>query len=82
MKYLMPQFAERMSKAYGKEKKYQDCLNKEEMLYEKLKKRLDEEDLQILDDYMHATIETANIGGRVAYAQGMKDYHAIIKALE
>lgn len=81
MELMMPQLSVRMGEAYTANAEYIERSKAAEDLYELLRKDLSVELQELLEKYMFATIDIAEITGRIAYTQGMRDCFAILKAL-
>jgi hypothetical protein len=73
--------ADRLANTYQKDEEYQKLLKEEQLIYEKLCKKLSNEDAAELQKYFMAATSTAAKKENLAYERGMRDLFALFKYL-
>ena len=72
---------DRLGEFYQQDEIYQKRLGEENIIYEKLRNELTDEQKELLESYFLATTETAARKETLTYIQGMKDMLTLLKAL-
>lgn len=73
--------SERMVLIYHESTEYNESINREHLLHEKLKENLNSEQMELLDDYCSAASNTTLIIEKLSYRQGLKDMFKFYKLL-
>lgn len=73
--------SERMALIYHENTEYNESINREHLLHEKLKENLNSEQMELLDDYFSAASNTTLLIEKLSYRQGLKDMFKFYKLL-
>jgi hypothetical protein len=60
---------------------YQQALKEERAIYEKFRKLLNQEQKDLLEEFLAASSESACVYDRLSYQQGMRDLFALFQSL-
>ena len=78
---INPCIIERLGELYRQDEIYQKRIEEENLIYEKLRDELSDEQKEQLENYFIATTETDARKETLIYIQGMKDMLMLLKAL-